>query len=81
MEKWFIGTGWIGKGKVEDGNVVCRLNNYPYGESEKHAKLIVAAPDLLAACELVEEAWSIGVDSDMATAVDAVLLAIYKAKR
>ena len=49
---------------------------------EARKKLEAAAPDLLAACELVEEAWCGRCDNgnEMATAVDACLLAIKKAK-
>jgi hypothetical protein len=50
---WFEGTGWIGAGKLKDGNVVCRIPNYPYGNSEANARLIAAAPELLAFIELV----------------------------
>lgn len=46
---------------------------------EDDAKLIAAAPDLREACELVQRAWT-GDGVDMATAVDACLLAIAKAE-
>lgn len=49
-----------------------------YPEGEANARLIAAAPDLLNACELTERAWC-GDGVDMATAVDACLLAIAKA--
>ena len=42
-----------------------------------NARLIAAAPELLTACERVEEAWT--GNGDMSTAVDQVLLAIAKA--
>ena len=48
-------------------------------EREARKKLEAAAPDLLAACELTERAWC-GDGVDMATAVDACLLAIEKTK-
>ena len=49
---WFAGTGWVGKGAspASSSIVVCRVPNYPYGNSEADVKLIAAAPVLLAAC-------------------------------
>jgi hypothetical protein len=50
----------------------------PQGEAEANARLIAAAPALLAACELVQRAW-VGDGVEMASAVDACLLAIAQA--
>lgn len=47
--------------------------------TRSNAALIEAAPDLLNACELVDDAWT--GNGDMATAIDALLLAIDKAKK
>jgi hypothetical protein len=47
---------------------------------QANARLIAAAPDLLAACEAIDDAWAQGGDVYMSQAVDVVLLAITKAK-
>ena len=46
---WFEGTGWVGAGKQPHPTVICRVENYPYGETEPNLRLIAAAPDLLEA--------------------------------
>jgi hypothetical protein len=58
---------------------VCELNG-PWDEEnyKANAKLIAAAPELLEAAELAEAAWT--GNGDMSTAIDALLLAIAKAK-
>jgi hypothetical protein len=49
---WFEGTGWIGQGiRGQSQRVICRIDGYPYGETEANARLIAAAPDLLEACK------------------------------
>lgn len=51
--RWFSGTGWVGAGEIKEGRVICRIDNFPYGESEANTSLIAAAPDMLAALELI----------------------------
>jgi len=51
---------------------------YAPEEAQANARLIAAAPDLLAALKDVEEAWA--GNGDMSMAVDAALLAIAKAE-
>lgn len=50
-----------------------------HAENRKIARLIAAAPTMLEALELVQRAW-VGDGVDMASAVDACLLAIAKAE-
>ena len=40
----------------EDGGSICHVSNWP--EFEANAKLIAAAPDLLAVCESIEEVYA-----------------------
>lgn len=47
-------------------------------EQDANTRLIAAAPELLEACRLVEEAWA--GTGEMSAAVDAVLLAVAKAE-
>jgi hypothetical protein len=59
---WFAGTGWVGAGQIKDGRVIARVDNYPYGNSEANARLIAAAPDLLAAMlDLIQQLEGIGI--------------------
>ena len=66
------------KGKWQ---TVCDINGPWDAKNYKaNALLIAAAPELLAACDLVQEAW-VNSDIQMSEAVDACLLAIKKATK
>lgn len=61
---WFEGTGWIGAGDVMQGDVICRLPNYPYGPTEANARLISAAPELLASLRAIHHQLTNGEASE-----------------
>lgn len=71
---WFAGTGWIGAGHVKDGHVVCRLPNFPYGNSEANANLIAAAPEMLEALELTKRVFeNYGASAGVCKQIEAVI--------
>ena len=46
---WNIGTGWIYAGPVTNARIICEFKEHPGNDG--NARLIAAAPDLLAALE------------------------------
>jgi len=52
---WFPATGWVGKGDLQHPQVICRVENFPYGTTEANLCLIAAAPELLEACKAIVE--------------------------
>lgn len=54
---WFASTTPSGKGKVVDANgfSICNTTAGPYEQQREDARLIAAAPELLAACKALFE--------------------------
>ena len=79
--EWKVVSGMV---ETSTGIPIARMDREPGNgtipvERDVNAHLIAAAPDMYEACQLVDRAW-VGDGVDMATAVDAVLLALAKAE-